>query len=433
MTDTRPLPRPEPLPHPEPKIISFGCRLNIAESEAIRAQVADMEQDRPLIVINGCAVTGEAMRQARASVRKVRRDQPDARIIVTGCAAQVDPARFAAMPEVDRVLGNAEKLASSSYAFVDDAAPRIMVADVMALTRTAPQMIPAFVEHARGFLEVQNGCDHRCTFCIIPYGRGPSRSVPLASAVTAAAKLTDAGHQELVLTGVDLTSYGHDLPGAPTLATLIRTLLDAVPAIARLRLGSIDVAEIDDPLFDLLTGEPRMMPHVHLSLQAGDDLILKRMKRRHSRAQAVAMVERLKGARPAIAIGADLIAGFPTEDDAAAANSRALIADCAIVHPHIFPYSPRDGTPAARMPQLDRPLVKSRAAALRAVADAARTTWLTSLIGTRQTMLVERDGQSGHADNFARISLTHPAKVGNIIAADIIGLDGTRLIGKEAA
>ena len=425
-------------PLPEPKIISFGCRLNIAESEAIRAQLAraqltEVEQDRPLVVINGCAVTGEAMRQARASVRKARRENPDARIIVTGCAAQVDAERFAAMPEVDRVLGNAEKLSARSYGFTQETAPRIMVADVMALTRTAPQMIPAFVDHARGFLEVQNGCDHCCTFCIIPFGRGPSRSVPLASCIAAAQKLTQSGHCELVLTGVDLTSYGHDLPGAPTLAALIRNLLDAVPAIARLRLGSIDVAEIDDALFDLLTGEPRMMPHVHLSLQAGDDLILKRMKRRHSRAQAVAMVERLKSARPAIAIGADLIAGFPTEDDTAAANSRALIADCAIVHPHIFPYSPRDGTPAARMPQLDRPLVKSRAAALRAVAEDARTAWLRSLIGTRQTMLVERDGQSGHADNFARIALTSPAKIGNIIAADIIGLDGTRLIGKEAA
>jgi len=417
-------------------IKSFGCRLNIAESEGIRLL---LEQDicAPLSVINGCAVTGEAMRQVRSAARRAKRERPEARVIVTGCAAQVDPARFAAMPEVDRVIGNAEKHSAAAYRFTDEAADqpnaRVIVGDIMALTRTAPQYIPAFADHARGFLEVQNGCDHRCTFCIIPYGRGPSRSVPPGDAVAAAELLVVGGHGELVLTGVDLTSYGQDLPGAPTLAQLCQRLLDAVPGLRRLRLGSIDVAEIDAPLFALLTQEPRMMPHVHLSLQSGDDLILKRMKRRHSRAQAVAMAERLQVARPEIAIGADLIAGFPTEDDAAAANTRALIADCAIRFAHIFPYSPRAGTPAARMPQSDRATIRARAAALRAAGDAARRAWFTSLIGSTQAVLVERDGASGHAANFAPVTLTTPLVPCEIHAIRITGLDERGLIGKEAA
>jgi threonylcarbamoyladenosine tRNA methylthiotransferase MtaB len=337
------------------------------------------------------------------------------------------------MPEVDRVLGNAEKFDANHYRFGQDAVDRVIVGDAMALTRTAPQLVPAFADHARGFLEVQNGCDHRCTFCVIPFGRGPSRSVPLDQAIAAARRLTDGGHAELVLTGVDLTSFGHDLPETPTLATLVRSLLDAVPAIQRMRLGSIDVAEIDDALFDLLTTEPRMMPHVHLSLQHGDDLILKRMKRRHSRAQAITMVERLKAARSDIAIGADLIAGFPTEDDAAAERNQSLIAACDIVFAHIFPYSPREGTPAARMPQLPRPTIKARATALRAVGMAHRDRWLGSLCGSRQIMLVERDGLSGHIDSFARVRLLEPAPAGAIIPISIIGLDERGLIGKEAA
>lgn len=413
-------------------IKSFGCRLNIAESEAIRAALGP-DQPNPLVVINGCAVTSGAMRDATAAVRRARREQPDARIVVTGCAAQVDPYRFAAMPEVDRVLGNAEKFLPGHYRFEMDEADRIIVGDAMALTRTAPQLVPAFADHARGFLEVQNGCDHRCTFCVIPYGRGPSRSVPAEQAIAAARKLTEGGHAEIVLTGVDLTSYGDDLAGTPTLATLIQALLDALPAVRRLRLGSIDVAEIDDALFDLLTGEPRMMPHVHLSLQHGDDLMLKRMKRRHSRAQAIAMVERLKAARPEIAIGADLIAGFPTEDEAAAQGNESLIAACDIVFAHIFPYSPRDGTPAARMPQLPRTKVKARAASLRSVGGTHRDGWLQGLFGTSQTMLVERDGLSGHLDNFARVRLLEAAQPGTILPVTIIGLDERGLIGKEAA
>lgn len=432
------------MPTPQHHVISFGCRLNIAESEAIKralAQVAESDQT-PLVVVNGCGVTGQAMAEARSAVRRARRQQPGARIIATGCSAQIDPAMFANMAEVDRVVGNAEKLEPSSYHF-DDAAPpvppgispnaRVMVGDIMALTRTAPQFIPAFSAHARAFLEVQNGCDHRCTFCVIPYGRGPSRSVAVEKVIAAARQLVENGHREIVLTGVDLTSYGHDLPDTPRLATLIQRLLDAVPALARLRLGSIDVAEMDDALVDLLTGEARMMPHVHLSLQHGDDLMLKRMKRRHSRAQALAMVERLHDRRPDIAIGADLIAGFPTEDEEAARANESLIADAQIRFAHIFPYSPRAGTPAARMPQLERTVIKARAARLRAVGDAARTAWLNAKIGTTATMLVERDGHSGHIDDFARIRLLHPVTPGAIMTVRITGLDEQGLIGEGAA
>lgn len=407
---------------------SFGCRLNIAESEGIRAALAAGDDPRALVVINGCAVTGNAMREARSAVRRARREHPYARIVATGCAAQVDPQGFAAMPEVDLVLGNAEKLAAASYARNE----RVVVGSHLALTRTAPQMVPAFGAHARGFLEVQNGCDHRCTFCIIPYGRGPSRSVPVDAAVEAAQRLVDGGHRELVLTGVDLTSYGHDLPGAPVLAELLAALLTRVAGLERVRLGSLDVAEIDGALFELLTGEARMMPHVHLSLQHGDDLMLKRMKRRHSRAQAMTMVGRLKAARADIAIGADLIAGFPTEDDAAAAANASLIKDCDIVFAHVFPYSPREGTPAARMPQVARDVVKARAANLRAAGAAHRSRWLAAQVGTVQSMLVERDGASGHADNFARVRLTAPLPSGEAARVRILRVDGDALIGEGA-
>lgn len=407
---------------------SFGCRLNIAESESIRAALSRSEDPRALVIVNGCAVTGNAMREARTAVRRARREHPHARIVATGCAAQVDPDGFAAMPEVDLVLGNAEKLDAASYARNE----RVVVGDIMALTRTAPQMVPAFAAHARAFLEVQNGCDHRCTFCVIPFGRGPSRSVPVDGAVEAAQRLIAGGHRDLVLTGVDLTSYGHDLPGAPTLADLIVALLVQVAGLERVRLGSVDVAEIDAALFELLTGEARMMPHVHLSLQHGDDLMLKRMKRRHSRAQAVAMVGRLKAARD-IAVGADLIAGFPTEDEAAAEANASLIADCDIVFAHVFPYSPRTGTPAARMPQLPREAIKTRAAALRAVGAAHRAAWLASQVGSTRPVLVERDGVSGHADNFARVRLIAPAAAGEVAQVRILGVDGDALIGEGAA
>ena len=416
--------------HGGDEVISFGCRLNIAESETIRALLARQPADRRRVVVNGCAVTGEAMRQARAAVRRARRNDPDAIVIASGCAAQVDPAGFAAMPEVDRVLGNREKLDGATLA---SGAQRVAVGDLAALARTAPQYLGAYSQHARGFLEVQNGCDHSCTFCVIPQGRGPSRSTPIVQAVAAAQRLVAAGHRELVLTGVDLTSWGHDLPGAPRLGDLIAALLDDVPGLERVRLGSIDPAEVDPLLFALLTQEARMMPHLHLSLQAGDDLILKRMKRRHARADAVALVARLKAARPAIAIGADLIAGFPTEDDAAFANTAAVLDDCDVVFAHIFPYSPRGATPAARMPQVDPQIRKARAASLRAAAMARRHRWLDARIGTTTAMLVELDGRSGHANDFARVRLSAPAAAGTILTARITGRDGDELLADRIA
>jgi len=409
-----------------PELITLGCRLNIAESEAMRAAAPDADD---LIIVNSCAVTAEAVRQARKAIRQAARRRPGARILVTGCAAQTDPAGFAAMPEVARVIGNAEKARADLLFFARGEAADVHVSDIMAVRETAPHMAAAFAAHARAFVEVQNGCDHRCTFCVIPQGRGNSRSVPAGLVVDRIAALVDEGHEEVVLTGVDLTSYGPDLPGSPSLGQLVERILTHVPGLRRLRLSSLDSVEIDERLFTLLTGEARVMPHLHLSLQAGDDMILKRMKRRHSRAEAVAMVERLKTARPDIAIGADLIAGFPTEDEAMAANSAALIDDCDIVFAHIFPYSPRPGTPAARMPQVDRETVRRRAADLRARAEARRTRWLRTLIGTRQPVLAERGG-TGHAPNFARVRFDGAAPApGGVVDTIITGLDGDGLAG----
>ncbi|MFZ5793788.1 MAG: tRNA (N(6)-L-threonylcarbamoyladenosine(37)-C(2))-methylthiotransferase MtaB [Sphingomonas sp.] len=385
---------------PDPQIISLGCRLNIAESEAIRALTAG----RDLVVINSCAVTNTAVAETRKAIRRARADRPGAEIVVTGCAAQIDPTAFAAMPEVDRVLGNAEKLSGDAWA----APEPVLVGDIAQVRETAPHLAPAFSAHARAFVEVQNGCDHRCTFCVIPQGRGNSRSVPAGAAIDRIAALAEAGHREVVLTGVDLTSYGPDLPGAPTLGQLVERILHHVPALERLRLSSLDGVEIDDRLFALLTQEPRMMPHVHLSLQAGNDLILKRMKRRHDRAQSIALVERLKAARPEIAIGADLIAGFPTEDDALFAETLALIDDCDIVHAHIFPYSERDGTPAARMPAVPVPVRKARAALLREAGAQRKAAWLQTLVGTKQDVLVERPGDRGHTPGFAEVRFSLP-------------------------
>ena len=431
-----------------PDIITLGCRLNIAESEAIREMTGGQDD---LIVVNSCAVTAEAVRQTRQAIRRARRDRPDARIMVTGCAAQTEPETFAAMPEVDAVIGNREKMAAATYqppfasSLVEKrfsttleangafgAMPEVGVADIMAVHDTAPHMASAFADHARAFLEVQNGCDHRCTFCIIPYGRGNSRSVPAGAVVEKAKELVAAGYREIVLTGVDVTSYGPDLPGSPSLGRLVERILTGVPDLPRLRLSSIDSVEIDDRLFDLIAHEPRMMPHLHLSLQAGDDMILKRMKRRHSRADAVRIVDRLLAARPDISIGADIIAGFPTEDEAMFENSLALVSDCRIVHGHIFPYSPRTGTPAARMPQVDRATIKARAARLRAACEARRADWLASLVGTRQSVLVERSGLSGHAENFAPVRFATPQTPSAILHATITGLENGALIAQEA-
>lgn len=402
----------------------MGCRLNIAEGEAMRGLLAERDD---VIVINSCAVTNEAVRQTRQAIRKARKARPDAQVIVTGCAAQTDPAMFAAMPEVDRVLGNIDKLDAAS--FDPRANAKASVSDIMAVRQTAPHMVTSFAEHARAFVEVQNGCDHRCTFCIIPYGRGNSRSVPAGAVVDAVRALAERGYAEVVLTGVDVTSYGPDLPGSPSLGMLVERILKFAPALQRLRLSSLDGVEVDERLFDLITGNPRVMPHVHLSLQSGDDMLLKRMKRRHSRAQAIALVERLKAKRPGIAIGADLIAGFPTEDDAMHAQNLSILDACDVVHGHIFPFSPRSGTPAARMPQLDRALVKARAAEMRAAAQARAHRWRASLIGTHQNLLVERDGRTGHGENFVRIALPrpHPSHIGRIVPVTITGQDGDTL------
>ena len=409
-----------------PEVISLGCRLNIAESETIATLIAG----RDTVVVNSCAVTNAAVKATRQAIRRARRARPDAELVVTGCAAQIDPMSFAAMPEVTRVIGNGEKLLPEAWA----SAEPVVVGDIMRLTETAPHLAPlftgqAFAGHARAFVEVQNGCDHRCTFCAIPFGRGPSRSVPAGAVVDRIAALVDAGHAEVVLTGVDLTSYGHDLPGTPTLGLLVERILRHVPALPRLRLSSLDSIEIDERLAEIVTGEPRVMPHLHLSFQAGSDLILKRMKRRHSRAQAIATVARLKAARPDIAIGADLIAGFPTEDAGMFADTLALIDDADIVHAHIFPYSPRAGTPAARMPQVDAATIRARAERLRAAAARRKAGWLGGLVGTTQTVLLERPGNRGHADTFAEVHLASGGAPGQIVATRITAATDTHLLG----
>ena len=417
-----------------PALISHGCRLNIAESEKIAAMLAE-ESD--LIVINSCAVTAEAVKTARQAVRRAKRDHPDARIVVTGCAAEIEPETFRAMIEVSDIVPNASKLDASCYHPSSQRRLESMSRPAKDGSiwgnshRPQPALGRRGETHARTFLPVQNGCDHRCTFCIIPFGRGPSRSLPAGGVIDEIKAAVEAGTREVVLTGVDLTAYGADLPGQPSLGSLVARILRHVPDLPRLRLSSLDPCEVDESLLDLIAHEPRLMPHVHLSLQAGDDLILKRMKRRHSRAQAVDLVTRLKALRPDIVIGADLIAGFPTEDEAMFANTLALIDDCAIALAHIFPYSPRAGTPAARMPQVARPIVKARAARLREAATQRKTAWLQEQIGTVRQVLVELDGVSGHAENFARVTL--PASMPNrIVAARIVAVDGDSLVGVPA-
>ncbi len=387
------------------EVITFGCRLNTYESEVMRAE-AEKAGLNNAILVNTCAVTGEAVRQARQAIRRARRDNPHARIIVTGCAAQTEKETFAEMAEVDAVLGNEEKLKSASYRSLPDfgvsAEEKLLVNDIMSVRATAPQMVKHIDGHVRAFIQVQNGCDHRCTFCIIPYGRGNSRSVPMGAVVDQARRLVESGYCEIVLTGVDATSYGADLPGTPTLGLLAKTLLKQVPEIRRLRLSSIDGIEADKHLFDLIADEARFMPHLHLSLQHGDDLILKRMKRRHSSADARAFADQVRRLRPDISLGADMIAGFPTETEEMFENAASLAEDCGIAHLHVFPYSPRPGTPAARMPQLDRALVKDRAARLRAVGATLYARHLEGMVGSEQTILVENNGLA-HTQNFTLV------------------------------
>ncbi|WP_323800671.1 tRNA (N(6)-L-threonylcarbamoyladenosine(37)-C(2))-methylthiotransferase MtaB [Parasphingorhabdus sp.] len=418
-----------------PEMISMGCRLNIAESENLRQNLAANNIDGDnLIIVNSCAVTNEAVRQTRQAIRRAKKANPEKDIIVTGCAAQVDPAMFAAMPETSAVVGNVDKYDAANFKLgLHSNRPDIRVSDIMRITETAPHMVSSFADRSRAFVEIQNGCDHRCTFCIIPFGRGNSRSVPAGLVVDQVRALVDKGFQEVVLTGVDVTSYGPDLPGQPTLGLLIERILKHVPDLPRLRLSSLDGIEIDDRLFDLLTGAARLMPHVHLSLQSGDNMILKRMKRRHSREQAIALVERLKAKRPDIAIGADIIAGFPTENDAMFANSLAIIDQCDIVHGHIFPYSPKQGTPAAKMPQLDGNVIKERAKILRKTVARRAQQWRQTLVGSRQNILAEMSGSAGYAENFASVRLDGSASRGEIVAVEITGVQDKQLIGRMAA
>jgi threonylcarbamoyladenosine tRNA methylthiotransferase MtaB len=420
------------------EVLTFGCRLNTYESEVIRreAKTAGLDTlEGGAIIVNTCAVTGEAVRQASQAIRKARRDNPTARIIVTGCAAQTDPAKFADMPEVDLVLGNEEKLKSQSYRALPDFGvndtEKVRVNDIMSVTETASHMVDALEGRARAFVQVQNGCDHRCTFCIIPFGRGNSRSVPMGAVVEQIKRLSGNGYREVVLSGVDLTSYGPDLPGSPSLGKLVQTILKSVPALERLRLSSIDSIEADEALIDVITSEQRLMPHLHLSLQSGDNMILKRMKRRHSREDSIQFCQDMRKRRPDIVFGADIIAGFPTETDTMFENSINIIDECALTNLHIFPFSPREGTPAAKMPQLDRTLIKSRAAQLRAKGDAAYASHLASTVGTRQKVLIEKT-DVGRTEAFTLVK-TDGGEAGTIIEVDITGHDGSMLIGSSTA
>jgi threonylcarbamoyladenosine tRNA methylthiotransferase MtaB len=419
--------------HSNLEVITLGCRLNASESEAIGALARDAGLS-DAVIINTCAVTGEAVRQSRQAIRKAARARPGAQIIATGCAAQIDPNAFAAMPEVTRVLGNTEKLKRESFLSTDDSA-RVRVADIMSVRETAPHLVDSF-SRTRAYVEVQTGCDHRCTFCIIPYGRGNARSAPAGGVIEQVRKLVDAGCPEIVLTGVDLTSWGGDLPGTPKLGNLVQRILKLVPELKQLRLSSLDVIEMDDALFDAVTGDARVAPHLHLSLQHGHDLILKRMKRRHSRADAIALCGRLKQARPEIALGADLIAGFPTEGDDHFAAMEAFVDECALSYLHVFPFSPRTGTPAARMPQLNRATIKARAARLRAKGEARLRMHLDTWIGKSADALIERDGFARLPDfTGATLSLPparSPQGTGDFVRLQFTAHDGANLIGVAA-
>jgi threonylcarbamoyladenosine tRNA methylthiotransferase MtaB len=410
------------------EIVTFGCRLNAFESEIMRGH-AEAAGLGDAVIFNTCAVTAEAERQARQAIRRARREKPQARIIVTGCAAQIDPARYAAMPEVDRVIGNGEKLAASSYLPAE--AARVAVDDIMELRETAPHLIQGFEGRARAFVQVQNGCDHRCTFCIIPYGRGNSRSVPLGDIAAQARALVESGVNELVLTGVDLSSYGGDLPGRPSLGQAVRRLLKAVPELKRLRLSSLDPAAIDSELKALIAEEPRLMPHLHLSVQAGDDMILKRMKRRHGRADILRLAAEMRALRSDIALGADLIAGFPTESAAMFDNTLRLVGEAGLTWLHVFPYSPRAGTPAARMPQVARALIRERAARLREAGENAVARFLDGQVGKPQSVLVEQ-AESGRSAHYAPVRLVG-GTAGEVVAARAVRRDGQALIAEAAA
>ena len=418
------------------EIVTFGCRLNTHESEIMRGKAHEAGLN-DAVLVNTCAVTAEAVRQARQTIRRIRRERPDARIVVTGCAAQTEPATFASMPEVDRVVGNTEKFDIAAWrdtraalargAFGLDAEEKVVVNDIMAVRETALHLIEGLEGRARATVQIQNGCDHRCTFCIIPYGRGNSRSVPMGEIVAQVRKLVENGYREIVLTGVDITSYGQTLPGAPKLGALVKQILKHVPELERLRLSSIDSVEADNDLLDALASEARLMPHLHLSLQAGDDMILKRMKRRHLRADAIAFCDDVRRLRPDVVFGADIIAGFPTETEAMFARSLDIVDECGLTHLHVFPFSPRPGTPAARMPQVAREVVKDRAKRLREKGEAALRRHLDGEIGQTRSVLIETD-EIGRTAHFTPVRTGARAPAGSIVEVGIAGHDGRHLI-----
>jgi len=409
------------------EVLTFGCRLNTYESEAMR-DLAGKAGEQDVLVVNTCAVTAEAERQARQAIRRAARERPDLRIIVTGCAAQIAPAAWGALPGVARVIGNADKLKPEAWG----AGAALPVTDIMAARETAAHLVTEFAGRARAFVQVQQGCDHRCTFCVIPFGRGPSRSVPIGAIVEQARALVANGYRELVLTGVDITSYGADLPGQPSLGQMVRRLLALVPELGRLRLSSLDPVEVDAELWALIESEPRLLPHLHLSLQHGHDLILKRMKRRHSRADALAFARRARAARPDIVFGADLIAGFPTETEAEAAATLSLIEDMGLTFLHVFPYSARPDTPAARMPQVPAPERRARAAALRAAGEAAAARFYRSRLGAEEDVLFERPDR-GHTAHFAPIRLVAGEAVpGTLQRLRVIGVAAHGLLAEAA-
>ena len=416
-------------------VVTFGCRLNTYESEVIKNHAQDSGLENA-IIFNTCAVTKEAERQAKQAIRKARRDNPTAKIIVTGCAAQVSPEKYGAMAEVDVVLGNEEKMQARSYqpkAFLADAleTEHVRVNDIMSVTETAEHLIAGFESRARAFVQVQNGCDHRCTFCIIPYGRGNSRSVPMGEIIAQVKKLVEHGYNEVVLTGVDISAYGADLPGKPTLGQLTRRLLALVPDLRRLRISSIDAIEVDEDLFRAIAEEERLMPHFHLSLQAGDNMILKRMKRRHLREDAIALVERMRVARPDMVLGADFITGFPTETEEMFQNTLRLVEEADVTYLHVFPYSERDGTPAARMPQVEKAVRKERAGRLRELGNAQEARFMASQVGKVSDILIEQ-GQMGRTEHFAPVHILGDLQPGKLIRTRIESYTDGKLVGIAA-
>lgn len=413
-----------------PEILTFGCRLNAYESEIIRDHVRSAALD-DVVVVNTCAVTAEAERQARQAIRRARRDRPAVKIIVTGCAAQIAPGKFAGMDEVDLVLGNEEKLARESWEKLDEAGPQVRVNDIMSVRETASHMVSGLDGRARAFVQVQQGCDHRCTFCIIPFGRGPNRSVPIGEVVRQARTLVGNGFREIVLTGVDITDYGADLPGTPSLGSLARRLLNQVPELARLRLSSLDPVEMDNDLFDLIATESRLLPYFHLSLQAGDDTILKRMKRRHLRGDAISVCNRIRAVRPDAVFGADLIAGFPTETETMFENTLAIVDECDLTHLHVFPYSVREGTPAAKMPQVPVPDRKARAKRLRDAGANRLNRLMESRVGETASVLVEKDS-IGRCERYLPVRLTDDTEPGALVSARVTGQDGDVLTAEAA-